>query len=131
VGIQALQRDDSGVGITVVIVDDHAGFRAMARRMLEDAGFDVLGEASDGASGLRVVKALQPKLVLVDIQLPDLDGFTVASRLAEAGGNEIVILTSSRSGADYGSRLARNPAKGFIGKVDLTGPSLAGMLDAS
>ena len=130
-GIQPLQRDDSGVGITVVIVDDHAGFRAMARRMLEAAGFVVLGEASDGAAALAAVNTHQPQLVLLDIQLPDLDGFAVADRLAQAGGNEVIVLTSSRAGADYGSRLARSPAKGFIGKVDLSATALARMLNAS
>lgn len=115
----------------MVIVDDHAGFRAMARRMLQEAGFDVLGEAADGAGALAAVRALRPALVLLDIQLPDLDGFAVANRLAEAGGGEVVVLISSRAGADYGSRLARSPARGFISKADLSGSALSGMLGAS
>ncbi len=113
---------------TVVIVDDHAGFRRMARRMLEEAGFVVVAEAADGESGLSAVAALAPRLVLVDIQLPDLDGFVVARRLAQAGTDAVVILTSSRSAADYGSRLDRSPARAFIPKAELSGPALLGLL---
>lgn len=116
---------------TVVIVDDHAGFRRMARRMLEDAGFDVVGEASDGESALSRVAALGPHLVLVDIQLPDLDGFVVAQRLADSGSSAVVILTSSRSASDYGARLTRTSAIGFIAKAELSGPAVAGLLGAA
>ena len=123
-------RDDPIVGVTVVIVDDHAGFRAMARTMLEDAGFAVVGEAADGEAALAAVRSLRPRLVLLDVQLPDLDGFAVAQRLADAGGREAVVLTSSRSAADYGSRLVRSPARGFITKADLSGPALARMVGA-
>lgn len=121
-------RDDRAVAVTAVIVDDHAGFRTMARRMLENEGYSVVAEAADGASALDAVAALQPRLVLLDIQLPDLDGFTVARRLAEAGGDEVVVLTSTRSAEDYGSRLAASAAHGFISKADLSGPALARVL---
>jgi len=116
---------------TVVIVDDHAGFRRMARRMLEDAGFDVVGEASDGESALCRVAALGPHLVLVDVQLPDLDGFVVAQRLSDAGSPTVVILTSSRSASDYGARLTRTSAIGFIAKAELSGPAVAELLGAA
>lgn len=114
---------------TVVIVDDHAGFRRMARRMFEDAGLVVVAEAADGESGLSAVAALAPQLVLVDIQLPDLDGFAVARRLAQAC-TVVVVLTSSRSASDYGSRLARSPARAFIPKAELSGPALLSVLGA-
>ncbi|MBA3983286.1 MAG: response regulator [Acidimicrobiia bacterium] len=113
---------------TVVIVDDHAGFRRMARRMLEDAGFDVVGEAVDGETALSSVAVLGPEVVLLDIQLPDLDGFVVAQRLAESGTSTAVILTSSRSASDYGARLTRTAAIGFIAKAELSGPAVAGLL---
>jgi len=116
---------------TVVIVDDHAGFRRMARRMLEASGFDVVGEAADGAGALASVASLGPQLVILDIQLPDLDGFVVAERLAEAGATAVVILTSTRGARDYVARLARTPAIGFIPKADLTGPAVADLLGAS
>src|SRR6266700_3323207 len=77
--------DDRLVRPTVVIVDDHAGFRSSARALLEAEGFDVVGEAGDGVSALVAVGRLHPHVVLLDIQLPDIDGFEVADRLALAG----------------------------------------------
>ena len=113
---------------TVVIVDDHYGFRRMARRMLEDAGFEVVGEAGDGETALSVVALLGPQVVLLDIQLPGLDGFMVAQRLADSGSEAVVILTSSRSAADFGTRLDRAPAIGFIAKAELSGPAVARLM---
>jgi len=115
---------------TVVIVDDHAGFRRMARRMLDDAGFDVVGEAVDGESALAAVAILRPKMVLLDVQLPDLDGFAVARLLEAAGTDAAVILTSSRSASDYGARLAESSARGFIPKAELSGPAVLCLLGA-
>lgn len=119
------------MAVTVVIVDDHPGFRRMARRMLEAAGFDVIGEAADGRSALRSVACLQPDLLLLDIQLPDLDGFAVARRVAEAGPDVVVVLTSSRSATDYGARLSRCGARAFIPKEELSGPTLLDLLGAA
>ncbi len=116
---------------TVVIVDDHPGFRRMARRMLEDAGFEVVGEVEDGVTALSVVALLGPQVVLLDVQLPDLDGFTVAQRLADSGSGAVVILTSSRSATDFGLRLDRTPAIGFIAKAELSGPAVARLMGAS
>ncbi len=116
---------------TVVIVDDHSGFRRMARRLLEDAGFDVVGEAADGETALSVVALLGPQLVLLDVQLPDFDGFVVAQRLADSGTGAVVILTSSRSAADFGARLDRTPAVGFIAKAELSGPAVVRLMGAA
>ena len=116
---------------TVLIVDDHAGFRGFARRLLEAGGFEVVGEAQDGASAVAAVEKLRPSLVLLDIVLPDTDGFTLAERLVENGNGPIVVLTSSREAADFGSRLERSPALGFIHKDDLSGAALAAMARSS
>jgi len=110
---------------TVLIVDDHAGFRGFARRLLEAGGYTVVGEAEDGASALEVAEALRPELVLLDVFLPDTDGFAVARRLAESGNGAVVVLTSSREAADFGARLDRSRAHGFIHKDDLSGAALA------
>ena len=110
---------------TVLIVDDHAGFRGLARRLLEASGFTVVGEAEDGASALSAVEELRPALVLLDVVLPDTDGFAVAERLAENGAGPDVVLTSSREAADFGERLDRSLAIGFIHKDDLSGAALA------
>src|SRR5258705_6941805 len=87
--------------MNVLIVDDHPSFRANARALLEAEGFEVVGEAEDGASALRAAAELSPELVLLDVQLPDLDGFEVARRLTENGG-PAVVLVSSRDGSDFG-----------------------------
>jgi len=102
----------------------------MARRTLEEAGFRVVGEAADGRTALSSIAALCPELVLLDIQLPDLNGFIVAQRLAEVGVRASVILTSSRTASDYGGRLAGSSAIGFIGKAELSGAAVAKLLGA-
>ena len=67
---------------TVLIVDDHPAFRSLARALLESEGFAVVGEAEDGEAAIAAVAALRPAVVLLDVQLPGLDGFEVAERLA-------------------------------------------------
>ena len=71
------------MAMTVLIVDDHPSFRTSARRILEDAGYDVVGEAGDGQAGLDAARSLRPAVVLLDVQLPDLDGFDVAAELID------------------------------------------------
>ena len=115
--------------MSVLIVDDHPSFRACARALLEAEGFEVVGEANDGASALRAVKELEPDLVLLDVQLPDLDGFEVASRLTSGNGAApAVVLTSSRDGADFGSLVTRCGARGFVAKAELTGAALTALV---
>jgi len=106
-------------------VDDHAPFRRMARRLLEAGGFAVVGEAWDGESALSAVAALAPDLVLLDVVLPDVDGFAVARRLAQRPDGPVVVLTSSRSEAELGRRLEGAPAAGFIAKDALSVMALA------
>lgn len=114
---------------TIVIVDDHAPFRAQARALLEADGFVVVGEAEDGLSGLRATRLLRPDLVLLDIGLPDLDGFEVARELALEGPPPRVVLTSSRDAGAYGRRLAATSALGFIAKDELSGPAIRALAD--
>lgn len=113
----------------VLIVDDHDGFRSMARALLEADGFEVVGEAVDGASAIASAVALTPDVVLLDIQLPDMDGFSVSERLREQAPEAIVILTSSRDATAYGRRLAGSRARGFIPKFELKGPRRQGRED--
>lgn len=111
---------------TVLIVDDHAEFRSVARALLEAEGFVVVGEADDGESALAAVERLGPELVLLDVQLPDLDGFAVADRLA---GSPAVVLISSRSAGSYRRRLAGSSVRGFLSKSELSGAALAALLE--
>jgi DNA-binding NarL/FixJ family response regulator len=106
---------------TVLIVDDHAAFRAAARALLEAAGFEIVGEAADGASAVAAAATLRPEVVLLDIQLPDLDGFAVAELL----DGPTIVLTSSRGASSFRRRLAANPAWRFIPKSELSAEAMA------
>ena len=114
---------------TVLIVDDHAEFRRAASALLRAEGFDVVGEAADAVGAVHAAAALRPDVVLLDIQLPDVDGLTVAEQLAAAPDAPAVVLVSSRDASAYGSRLSRARAKGFIAKSALSGAALSAMLD--
>jgi DNA-binding NarL/FixJ family response regulator len=118
-------REDGPVRRTVLIVDDHSDFRSAARELLEAEGFAVIGEAADGAAALAEAARLRPAIVLLDIQLPDIDGFAVATQLAAAAAPPLVVLISSREAQAYGGRLALAAARGFIPKVSLSGAALA------
>ena len=119
--------DDGVVPLSVLIVDDHAGFRHSARGLLEAEGLGVVGEAADGLEAIGLARVLRPDIVLLDVQLPGLDGFAVAERLAELVDPPIVILTSSRDAGTYRARLADSPARAFIAKRDLTGDRLVSL----
>jgi DNA-binding NarL/FixJ family response regulator len=115
---------------TVLIVDDHPSFRATARMLLEAEGYDVVGEAPDGHSGLECAMRLSPQVVLLDVNLPDLDGFAVAARLTadDVVGPPEVVLISSRDGSDYGPLVLASGARGFIPKGELSGEALEAVL---
>src|SRR5256886_16677734 len=103
VGNRIRQRGlgDETVDMTVLIVDDHPSFRASARTLLEAEGYEIVGEAESGVAALRAAKELRPDLVLLDVQLPDFDGFEVAARLGQLDDPPQIVLTSSRGGSDY------------------------------
>ncbi len=121
--------DHSGMRPTALIVDDHAAFRASAKTLLQDEGFEVVGEAEDGRSALELARALDPDLVLLDVALPDLSGLDVAERLA--GSHSKVVLVSSRRPDDFGARFRQAPVVGFISKDELSGKALAELLQES
>jgi DNA-binding NarL/FixJ family response regulator len=123
----ALLCDDLSMAVSVLIVDDHPSFRASARTLLELDGFEVVGEAGDGASALDLAERLRPELVLLDIALPDTSGFDVAERLA--GGAAKVVLVSSREQRDLGRRLSLSGALGFLPKDLLSGRALSELLE--
>jgi two-component system response regulator EvgA len=115
---------------TILIIDDNPGFRRQARAVLEADGLDVVGEASDGTSGLAAARSLRPDLVLLDIGLPDVDGFEVAIALAADGRPPLVVLTSSRDATEYGPRLSSVGAAGFLPKDQLSGESIRALVPA-
>ena len=113
---------------TVLIVDDHADFRRSASDLLEAEGFAVVGAAADAREAVELTLDMRPEIVLLDVQLPDRDGFAVAAQLAEDIEPPQVVLISSRDAAAYGRRIAEAPVRGFIAKRDLTGPALAALV---
>ena len=111
---------------TLLIVDDHAGFRSFARALLESEGYHVVGEAADGASAVAAARRLRPAIVLLDIALPDVDGFAVCDQITAGGGEgPLVVLTSSRDQSSYRDRIASSRASGFIPKHDISAATLA------
>ncbi len=114
---------------TVLIVDDSDGFRRSARLLLEDDGFEIVGEAEDGNGAIDQVERLRPGVVVLDVQLAQEDGFDVAEELAARADPPIVVMVSTRAASTYAERLATTPARGFIAKADLSGETLAAMIE--
>lgn len=114
----------------LLIVDDDVGFRSLVRALMAAEEFSVAGEAGDGASALEAVERLRPDMVLLDVQLPDLDGFDVARCIMASAGTHrpVVVLVSSRNASSYRSRLKSSPALGFITNGELTGASLSALI---
>ena len=119
----------SWMGERVLIVDDHDGFRVWARVLLEGAGYAVIGEAGDGMTAIQAARILSPGIVLLDVQLPDIDGFEVARRLCQRPGSPTIVLTSTRDACDYAARLEKSCALGFLSKEDLSVEALTRLLD--
>jgi DNA-binding NarL/FixJ family response regulator len=113
---------------TVLIVDDHPSFRRTARTLLESEGFDVVGEAADGASAIASTASLRPDVVLLDVCLPDIDGFDVAAELAKNGHAPAIVLTSSHDERDLGDLVEGSGVRGFIPKAELSGRTLSALL---
>jgi DNA-binding NarL/FixJ family response regulator len=113
----------------VLVVDDHPSFRRCASALLEAEGFEVVGEAEDGASALAAADRLEPELVLLDIQLPDTNGFEVARRLLAERPALRIVLVSSRDRSEYGPLIETSGARGFITKGDLSGQTLERVLE--
>jgi DNA-binding NarL/FixJ family response regulator len=115
----------------ILIVDDHPSFRGMARALLESEGFEVVGEASDGASAIEAARALRPDAILLDVQLPDIDGFEVATTVlsSQNGNAPAIVMTSSRDASDFGSLVEESGARGFIPKAELSAEAVSALLE--
>jgi DNA-binding NarL/FixJ family response regulator len=114
---------------TILIIDDDARFRTQAGELLEADGFVVIGHAGDGAAGLEAAHKLRPDFVLLDIGLPDVDGFEVARRLPVDGWRPRVVLTSSRDARAYGRRLTSVEYLGFLPKEQVSGAAIRALVD--
>jgi DNA-binding NarL/FixJ family response regulator len=115
------------MGASVLIVDQ-GGFRAQAHRMLESEGYRMVGEAGDAASAVQAARALEPELALVDVYLPDGDGFEVSARLAALDAAPAVVPTSSHGGAELAGCVAESGARGFGAKTELSREAIEELL---
>lgn len=113
----------------LLIVDDDERFRGIARALLESEGFQVVGEADGGEAALAAARHLAPDIVLLDIQLPDIDGFEVAERLTEDEGGPAVVFTSTRDESDFGPRVYGSGARGFVPKDELSAERIASLCE--
>jgi DNA-binding NarL/FixJ family response regulator len=120
--------DDFRVATRILIVDDHHSFRAMARVVLADAGYVVVGEAADAESAIAAARRLRPDCVLLDVQLGEVDGFAVAEALAGDGDGPAVVLTSGRDPTEIAPLIQTSPARGFIPKERLSRSALEELL---
>ena len=116
--------------LTMVIVDDHPAFRAEARALLEREGFVVVGEAWDGRTAVDMIRSVDPDVVLLDIGLPDIDGFEVATQVASEEGDARphIVLVSSRDIDSYRSRVFPSSVAGCLPKEDVSGDAIRALI---
>ena len=120
---------DDPIVATIVIVDDDPRFRGIARRLLESEGFDVIGEASDGREALAVTRELEPDILLLDVQLPDIDGIEVATRLSAGVDGPAIVLTSTRDESDFGPQVEQSGARGFVPKGEISAERITSLCE--
>ena len=114
--------------ITVLVVDDDAEFRTRAVRLLQSRGYKVVGEASDAAAAVDAAVSLRPSAMLVDVNLPDRDGYWVAEALKEGGIRPRILLTSSETLDVSPGTLDNCGAVAFVPKTQLATIELTGLL---
>ena len=105
--------------LRVLLVDDAPFYRRIACELLARRGYEVAGEAETVAAALHLAEAIQPDAALVDVRLPDGDGFDLAARLTESYPWMAVLLTSSEVDHDFHARANASGARGFVPKLRL------------
>jgi DNA-binding NarL/FixJ family response regulator len=115
---------------SVLIVDDDPAFQRLARRMLEQFGLSVVGQADSARTARDAVDTLRPDAVLVDVGLPDGDGIVLAGELAARPWRPRVVLTSSNADAAGASEVRRSRVEAFIPKEQLPNAELDRLLGA-
>jgi DNA-binding NarL/FixJ family response regulator len=118
----------SAMAWSVLVVDDDASFRALATRTLRALGYAVVGEAATCEEAVERALALRPDAALVDVGLPDGDGFELAQRFAALSRPPRVVLISSDSDAANEAVARRMGAAGFVPKDELLGASLRDLI---
>jgi DNA-binding NarL/FixJ family response regulator len=127
--VPAARWHDEVVGMRCVIVDDDAGFVAVAGAILEREGMLVAGVAANGAEAVARARTLRPDVILIDIRLGAESGFDVARRLADSARPAALIMISTHARADYADMLAESPVAGFVPKAELSAAAIRGVLN--
>ncbi|MGH2829615.1 MAG: response regulator [Actinomycetota bacterium] len=105
------------VTVRVLIVDDQAPFRRVAREVVEHAGdFEVVGEASSGEESVTLARELRPDLILMDVNLPGIDGTEATRQILAERGDATVLLVSTYEESEYEPRAAECGAIGYVTK---------------
>jgi DNA-binding NarL/FixJ family response regulator len=114
----------------VLLVDDQSLFREIARSMLDEAGgFEISGEATDGAQAVEISEVMPPDLVLMDVQMPRMNGIDAARRIVSSCPGTAVVLMSMERNAGYGPMALAAGAAAFMSKRDLDPAALRAILD--
>ena len=108
----------SGTTIRLLLADDHTMVRQSMRRSMEDAGFDVVGEAADGAAAVRLAEELRPDVILMDVSMPVLDGVEATRQVRSGDGTEApqVVMLTMHADADVVRRSLQAGAVGYLTK---------------
>ena len=112
-------RDHGRIARSILVVDDDPTFRRLARPLLASHGLVVVAEAGSVADALSTARRVKPASALVDVELPDGDGFELAGQLSAMPWSLRIVVTSVRSGSDFVSEAQRNGAEAFVLKADL------------
>jgi two-component system, NarL family, invasion response regulator UvrY len=114
------------MGVRVLIVDDQAPFREVARTVVElTDGFEVAGEAEDGEAAVAAARELRPELVLMDVNLPGIDGLEATRRILRDTGDVVVLMLSTYEADEYAPQAAEAGAAAYIPKSEFEPDRLA------
>ncbi|MFD4193693.1 MULTISPECIES: response regulator [Amycolatopsis] len=118
------------MGFTVLVVDDDAAFRRVAGRLLAVRGFEVVDAAADGSEAMAAIRAHRPGGVLLDVNLPDTDGLTLAREIHREPAPPAVVLTSTDHHGYPEQTLTGAGVRAFVPKDQLVGTDLAALFTA-
>jgi CheY-like chemotaxis protein len=114
---------------SVLVVDDDSAFRALAGRLLCASGLTVVGEAGSVSAALSAAGRLRPSAILLDVELPDGDGITLARELTSLPWQPCVLLTSVDESVASAAEVRESGARAFVSKADLPNAPLAELLE--